>query len=146
METVQTMKESSDCSTSYYIVFKKGERFMEELARFAQDKKIQGAHFTGLGAFSQAEFGCYHVPSKDYHRMHVKEQVELMSLIGNIGVYQNEIKIHAHVVLGKYDGTSAGGHLFEATICPTLELSLNVFKDPLRREMDSSVGLPLLCK
>jgi predicted DNA-binding protein with PD1-like motif len=39
-----------------------------------------------------------------------------------IALENGKPKVHAHVVLGKADGTAPGGHLMEATVRPTLEI------------------------
>jgi uncharacterized protein len=52
------------------------------------------------------------------------EQVELLSLIGDVALKDGEPQVHAHVVIGKRDGTAYGGHLLQARVRPTCELVL----------------------
>jgi hypothetical protein len=52
--------------------------------------------------------------------------------------------IHAHVVLGKRDGSTCGGHLIEAEVRPTLELILTESPAHLERRYDQEAGLALL--
>jgi uncharacterized protein len=80
----------------------------------------------------------------------VKEQVELVSLIGDITLEENKSlgenkpMIHAHAVVGKRDGSTAGGHLLEAHVRPTLELILTESPVHLERKFDAESGLPLI--
>jgi predicted DNA-binding protein with PD1-like motif len=74
----------------------------------------------------------------------VREQVELLSLVGNVALANGEPKIHAHVVVGRRDGTALGGHLLDARVRPTLELVLVETPATLRRVVDTATGLPLL--
>jgi predicted DNA-binding protein with PD1-like motif len=75
----------------------------------------------------------------------VDEQVEVLSLLGDITFgAQNERKIHAHIVLGKADGTAHGGHLLEGWIRPTLEIILQESPEYLARKTDEATGLPLI--
>ena len=68
-----------------------------------------------------------------------------MSLVGNITLEENgEPKVHAHVVVGRRDGTAHGGHLLEAHVRPTLEVILIESPAPLRRKMNAEVGLALI--
>jgi predicted DNA-binding protein with PD1-like motif len=53
-------------------------------------------------------------------------------------------RVHAHVTLGRRDGSASGGHLFEATVSATLELFVREEPGELRRVPDEHVGLPLL--
>jgi predicted DNA-binding protein with PD1-like motif len=67
--------------------------------------------------------GFFELTRKNYKEIAIEEQVELMSLVGNIARDdKGEPKLHAHVVVGKSDGTAHGGHLLEAHVQPTLEV------------------------
>jgi predicted DNA-binding protein with PD1-like motif len=74
----------------------------------------------------------------------VSEQVELLSLIGDITLYKGKHQLHAHAVIGKRDGTACGGHLLKAIVHPTLELIINESPGYLQREMNEETGLPLI--
>jgi len=50
----------------------------------AVNYSVTAAHFTGIGGFSGAVLGCYDWETKAYVRIPVNEQVELVSLIGDI--------------------------------------------------------------
>jgi uncharacterized protein len=56
----------------------------------------------------------------------------------------NEPFFHVHVALGGRDGSARGGHLFEMTARPTVELVLNTYAGAVRRKIDRESGLPLL--
>jgi predicted DNA-binding protein with PD1-like motif len=66
----------------------------------------------------------------------VNEQVEVLSLIGDVALYGDESKLHAHVVLGKSNGAVIGGHLLKAIVHPTLELILEEAPGYLQRRID----------
>lgn len=89
--------------------------------------------------------GFFESERKDYKKIPINEQVEVMSLIGNITLDEGgEPKVHAHVVVGRRDGTAHGGHLLEAHVQPTLEVILVESPTRLRRKMNAEVGLPLI--
>jgi predicted DNA-binding protein with PD1-like motif len=52
-----------------------------------------------------------------------------------IGAFERDPKLHAHVVVGKSDGTAHGGHLLDAQVRPTLEVVLVEALQHLRRSM-----------
>jgi len=57
---------------------------------------------------------------------------------------ENGPKVHAHVVVGKADGTAHGGHLLEAHVWPTLEVTVTESPVHLRRKSDPETGLALI--
>ena len=68
-----------------------------------------------------------------------------MSLMGNIAQDdKGDPKLHAHVVVGKSDGTAHGGHLLDAYVRPTLEVVIVEASQHLRRTMRGEFGLALL--
>ncbi len=135
---------SSGDKTTYALVFESGDEVMEILKTFANEHKLKASRFTAIGAFSEAELGYFDFNIKDYKKIPVHEQVEVLSLMGDVALYRDESKLHAHVVLGKSDGGAIGGHLLNAIVHPTLEVLLEETPSYLQRRMDSETGLPLI--
>lgn len=130
--------------TTFVLVLEEGEEVVEAMTRFARETKLDGAEFSGLGALSDAVVGFWDVDEKDYHRIPVDEQVEVLSLLGNVTSNDGEPKIHPHIVLGKRDGSAVGGHLLQAHVRPTLEIIVTETPAHLRRRFDERTGLPLI--
>jgi hypothetical protein len=126
------------------LVFDTGEEVVSALTDFAKKNNISGAHFTAIGAFSDAGIGYFDWQKKDYVNNPVDEQVEVVSLIGDIAIDEGKPKVHAHVVVGKSNGTTLGGHLLEAHVRPTLELVLHEAGEQLQRKFDPQSGLALI--
>jgi predicted DNA-binding protein with PD1-like motif len=129
---------------AFTLVFDTGDDILQVLLRFANEQKISSAHFTAIGACQRATIGFFDLEKKEYEKIQIDEQVEVMSLIGNIAIYEREPKIHSHLVLGKRDGTAHGGHLLEAIVRPTLEMFLTESAQILTRRLDNITGLPLI--
>lgn len=129
---------------SFVLVFDTGDKVVEGLTNFARENSLTGAFFFGLGAFEQVTLAFFDLAKKEYEHIPINEQVEVMSIIGNISTYQGEPKIHAHAVVGKRDGTAHGGHLIEAVVRPTLEVFVTVSSTELRRSLDQATNLPLI--
>jgi predicted DNA-binding protein with PD1-like motif len=130
--------------TTYALIFDKGDEVVKELTTFASRERLAGAHFTAIGAFSEAVLGYFDRTRKDYTKIPIREQVEVLSLVGDVARQDGEPKVHAHVVVGKADGTAHGGHLLEARVWPTLELILTESPRPLARVSDRESGLALI--
>ncbi len=126
------------------LVFENGDEVVSELRTFLQKSDIEAAHFTAIGALRDVTLGYFDWEKKDYHRIPVNEQVEVLSLVGNVAMHQSKPKIHAHIVVGKRDGTAHGGHLLEAHVRPTLEVILMETPRHLLRKHDEETGLALI--
>ena len=133
-----------DGGASYALVFETGDEVMAGLTAFANDEKLEASDFTALGAFSRALLGFFDVERKEYQEIPIEQQVEVLTLVGNVTLDKGEPKVHAHVVLGLADGATRGGHLLEARVRPTLELILTESPKQLRRQFDPEAGLALI--
>ena len=129
---------------TWVLVFEADEDVLPALEGFAVAQDLTAASFTGLGAFSRAVLGFFDMESRDYARIEVDEQVEVLTLVGNVAEFEGKPKLHPHVVLGRRDGMALGGHLLEAKVRPTLEIMLTESPRHLRRRVDAATGLPLI--
>ena len=130
---------------TFAVVFDPGEEVVSGLLRFAKAEHLEGAHLTAIGAFERVTLGFFELSKKDYKKIPINEQVEALSLVGNLAHdAQGQLKLHAHVVVGKSDGTAHGGHLLEAFVRPTLEVVVVESARPLRRTMRPEFGVALL--
>ena len=136
--------KSKKLDSGTVLVFDTGDELVSTLTAFAREHHIAAAHFTAIGAFSDAGIGYFDVQKKDYLKNQVNEQVEVVSLIGDIALDQGEPKVHAHVVVGTKNGAAMGGHLLEAHVRPTLELVLQESEEQLKRKFDPESGLALI--
>jgi len=81
---------------------------------------------------------------RDCARRVIREQVEVVSLLGNVALDGGEPRLHVHVVVARYDGSALGGHLLGGTVDPTLEVIIAEAPKALRRKTDLATGLALL--
>src|SRR6185437_16158014 len=121
-----TSRELSDANgtRTFILVFATGDEVTKPLLAFARQQHIEAASFTGIGAFQHVTLGYFQFEKRDYKRIPVDAQVEVVSLVGNIAIGDDGPRLHAHVVVGRSDGTALGGHLMDATVRPTLEIVL----------------------
>jgi predicted DNA-binding protein with PD1-like motif len=130
---------------TFALIFETGDEVMTNLKRFAQENKTRAAHFTAIGAFRRAVLAYFDWDKKDYKKIPVNEQVEVLTLAGDVAWKEDgSPAVHAHVVLGRSDGSTCGGHLMEAHVRPTLELILTETPQHLQRKHDAETGLTLI--
>ena len=129
---------------TFAVVFAKGDEVVSGIVAFAKEKRLAGSHFTAIGALSDVTLGFFDWNKKDYQKLRISEQVEVLSLMGDIALNKGEPQVHAHVVVGKSDGTAHGGHLMEAHVRPTLEVIVVESPEHLVRKPDDETGLALI--
>jgi predicted DNA-binding protein with PD1-like motif len=130
--------------STFALIFDKGDEFIDTLTTFAREKDFGGSHFTAIGAFRDVMLGYFDRETKKYKEIPIVEQVEVLSLVGDIALKDKIPQVHAHVVVGKADGTAHGGHILEAHVWPTLEVVLTESPKHLRRKIDLETGLALI--
>lgn len=129
---------------TWAVIFETGDEFHAGLSQWAEQEGLHAAHLTAIGAFEKATVGYFDWETKDYVKIPIPEQVEVLSLVGDIATLDGKPKLHAHVVVGKRDGTAHGGHVLEAYVRPTLEVILTEPPGHLRKKHDPETGLALI--
>ena len=130
---------------TFILVFKAGDELAEGLLRFAKEQRLSAASFKAVGALSSVRLGWFSWESKRYEpSVTLDEQVELLSLIGDVAQKDGEPVVHAHAVIGRKDGTAHGGHLLKANIRPTCEVVLTESPAHLQKFVDPDSGLVLI--
>ncbi len=129
------------------LIFEPGEEVVSNLLEFAGKHELRASSVSAIGGFSDVTLGYWDIEAHDYRPINIPEQVEVLSLLGNIvmsGEKPPEPKLHAHVVVGLADGSTRGGHLLRAKVRPTLEVLVIESPKHLRRYSDPKTGLALL--
>lgn len=130
---------------TFVLIFETGDELTAGLKQFAKEHKLAGSSFKAIGAFSRVKLAWFNWETKRYQTsVELNEQVELLSLVGDVALKDGEPQVHAHVVVGRRDGTAHGGHLQEATVRPTCELVLTENPVHLQKQVDPESGIPLI--
>jgi predicted DNA-binding protein with PD1-like motif len=129
---------------TFALVFERGDEVMSALHVFIVEHAVHAARFSAIGAFERAEVAWFDWQRKVYEPISVAEQVEVLSLNGDVAMDGAKPRAHAHVVLGRRGGATVGGHLMEAVVRPTLEVVLVDSPGHLRRVFDPESGIALI--
>jgi predicted DNA-binding protein with PD1-like motif len=130
---------------TFIVVFQTGDELAKGLREFAEQQKLSDASFKAIGALSSVRLAWFSWESKKYEpSVTLDEQMELLSLIGDVAQKDGKPVVHAHVVIGTKDGTAHGGHLLEAHIRPTCEVVLTESPFHLQKQIDLESGLALI--
>ena len=126
-------------------VLERGEEAKSVLLGLAKREGIENASFLALGAFEKAVIAYFDWEKKKYLKIPIYEQVEVVTLAGDIVPDdKGKASLHAHVVLGRRDGTTRGGHLLEGKVRPTLEVVIEETRAGLRRRKRPELGIALI--
>jgi uncharacterized protein len=129
--------------TTYAVIFARGDEILSGLTEFAEARELTAGYFSAIGALQRAQFGWFDSAKKAYRDIPIQQQVELISLIGNVGMVDGKPQVHAHGAVGFPDGQVRGGHLLQAFVWPTLELFFTGLPATLVKKHDPETDLAL---
>jgi predicted DNA-binding protein with PD1-like motif len=138
-------KQIAEEPTTFALIMETGDEIQERLQEFAVSKKLAGSSFKAIGALSYVKLGWFNWQTKKYEvAVELEEQLELLALTGDIAVKDAEPQVHAHLVVGRRDGTAHGGHLMKGRVRPTCEVILTESPEHLEKHFDPESGLALI--
>ena len=139
----------------FILVLKRGDNLLKSITQCAQDAKLKGASFSGLGqlfdpklAYYAKNPGVQMIDPKilnaelkgNYMVKALNGYYELVSLNGNIALYDKQYVIHAHAALTDPMFQGISGHLYGGTVGFTAEITLMPFAGPVHRLIDPKTG------
>ena len=136
--------QSFTAHRDHLLVLDPDDEFFASLTDFAKKNRIEGGSFSAIGAFQDATIAYWNRETKEYENIEVAEQVEVLALSGSIAQSSDDVRIHAHAVLGRRYGSTIGGHLMRGVVFPTLEIFVVDYGTRLTRQKDVETGLWLL--
>jgi uncharacterized protein len=129
----------------FVLILDPGEEAFKAITEFADREQIDGASVTAIGAFSEARVGWFDLAAKKYKPIEVKEQCEVLSLMGDVAKGDDgKASLHLHAVLGLQDGSVRGGHFLSGSVQPTLEVTITETVAHLRRQKRADLGIALI--
>jgi predicted DNA-binding protein with PD1-like motif len=138
-------KQLTETPKTFVVILDTGDEILSSLKSVARTEKLAGSSFKAIGALSNVELGWFNWETKKYQTgIKLQEQVELLSLIGDIALKDGEPQVHAHLVIGRQDGSAHGGHLWSATVRPTCEIVITESPKHLQKEIDPESGIALI--
>jgi predicted DNA-binding protein with PD1-like motif len=138
------MKIISNTEDNLVIRLDKGDNLIEKLKEVISSEGIMGACFRGIGACSKVILSYFDLDKKEYLERTFDENLEIVSLSGNIALAEEDIIIHAHGVFANGNYSTIGGHIMEMIVSVTCEIALTKLKDSLSRQINQDFGLKLL--
>ena len=131
-------------NNTYVLSCKKGEELMEGIKEFCREEHIEAASFSAIGATNEVELAWYDLVAKKYVTTLLKEDMEIVSLNGNVSKMGDDLIIHNHGVLSFQDMSTKAGHVMKVMISGACEVILTRLKGKIDRAYDEDTGLNLM--
>ena len=128
---------------TYIVVLYRGDDILSGMTDFATKENIQFAQINGVGAISSGRLGSYDRDKQMYHIFPVKQQAEIVSFVGNIGIFNGKQVVHVHMSVSQSDGVMRGGHLFNGIVWPTLEIMVTADPTAVYKAREDETGFVL---
>ena len=128
----------------FIVRLEKGDDILASISRFAKTNRMGAALLEGIGSLNTVKLGHYDFVTKEYKYEVFREDLEILSLSGNISTMDRKPLPHAHVTLGRRDFSVIGGHLDEGSLANMVEIGISSLPSKLLKARDDEVGLNLL--
>jgi predicted DNA-binding protein with PD1-like motif len=139
-----TLQREGEHRRTFAFVLDAGEDPIALLTDRAKAYALASCQVTAVGGFSRVTLGYFDRARRSYLKIPIEEQVEVLSLLGDVAHQDGKRVVHLHCVVGMRDGTTRGGHLLEAEVWPTLEVIVTEWPTFLQKRFDPEVGLALI--
>lgn len=130
---------------TFILVLEEGDEAFKCIGEFAEREGVTAASITAIGAFRAATIAFFEFETKNYRKIPVEVQSEVLSMLGDVAMDdEGKASLHLHAVLGFSDGSTKGGHFLEGHVRPTLEVVLRETPAELRRRRRPDLGIALI--
>lgn len=129
----------------FVLVLEPGDDIFSSITSFITKENITAGQFTGIGAISQAVIGYFNDHTISYENHTLTGGLEVVSLMGNISIFDGAPTIHAHIAVADRVGKMFGGHLMEGTVVSvTCEIIITPLDITLERKLNTTFNLNLI--
>lgn len=137
------MYQYKQMGDKYVVSLRNRAEITGTLAAFCVEKKITAGTIVGLGAVSELTLRFFSPRLKKYMDKTFHEQLEISNLIGNISTLDGCTYLHMHIVAGRSDFSSVGGHLLSAVVNGAGEFVIEDLGGRIERTFYHEIGLSL---
>jgi len=122
----------------------KGEDLLQAVQHFCHHHQVRCGLISAIGAVERATFGVYDQKAKKYLKINLEKEMEILSLSGNVSIFDDKPMVHAHIMFSDMEGKAYGGHLMAGTKVFSLEVFIQELTGDLKvRKLEKVTQLPL---
>jgi uncharacterized protein len=141
---VESSCTKKGCDKPFMLIVEKGKRLIEAIIQCADSSQINSASLYGIGALMNPELGFFDINSQAYQYKKFDGFFELVSLSGNITKLDGKNVAHIHVVLSDRNYQVIAGHLKDAEVGVTAEISITPFAGTVVRRNNPEFNVNLI--
>ncbi len=139
-----SMKAILKDNNKYILRFDSGDEVISGIENFAQEQGKKAGFFKGIGASNKAVLAYYNLDDKKYQDKSINERMEIVSLTGNVALFENKPIVHAHGILSDEKYNTIAGHVKKLVVSATCEVFLEALDSEIKRGYDENTGLNLM--
>lgn len=117
---------------------------MTELRAFCKEQGIEAASFFAIGAAKELSIAWYDIHKKEYVKKEIQQELEIISLLGNVAVMDGEVIVHAHGSFSDENMQLLAGHVTKLIVGAACEIVLEKFEGTIEKTYDDETGLNLM--
>jgi predicted DNA-binding protein with PD1-like motif len=111
--------------SGFVLRLEQGDDIIKTLREFANKRRIHASFFEGIGSLYKAVLGHYDFrDTKTYKYETFDEDLEILTLSGNVSTMNRQALPHAHITLGRRDFSVIGGHLEQGSLANMVEVNV----------------------
>lgn len=121
----------------------KGEEVISSLLALIESLDIKCGRVSGIGATNNVTIGVFNADKKEYKKKNICEDMEILSLEGNLTRMDGNPYVHVHGTFASLDQVY-GGHVNSIMVSATAEIIVNIIDVEIDRKFDEETGLNLI--
>jgi uncharacterized protein len=118
---MKTARIGEGDSKDLLVVLEPGDELHPCVLAAAAEHRIEGGMLSAIGAVDELELGFFCLPENVYTKRVLHDELEVVSLNGNLAMHEGKPFLHAHGVFTSRSFAAVGGHVFRAKVSITLE-------------------------
>lgn len=127
-----------------YVRLDKDDEIIAVLTDLCAKEGLTAAQIQGIGGCESVTIGVFDLEEKRYHETQVNGMLEMLSLDGNLTIYEEKPYLHLHAAFAYQEGDSVkqiAGHLLKAVIGLTGEIVITPCKGKIGRKYIEELGI-----
>ena len=141
---IQVQEKPYLTGRAFMFSLSKGEDVLQAVQYFCHHHQIRCGLISAIGAVERATFGVYDQKARKYIKINIEKEMEILSLSGNVSLFDDKPMVHAHIMFSDMEGKACGGHLMAGTKVFSLEVFIQELTGDLKvRKLEKVTQLPL---
>ena len=128
----------------YVLRLESGDDILLSIRQFATAKRLSAGLIEGIGSLNKVKLGHYDFKTRKYSYETFEDDLEILTLSGNIASMNRQPLPHVHVTLGRRDFSVIGGHMDEGSSANMVEIGIWKLPGKLVKTKDNQIGLNVL--